>query len=290
MARSSHTKSSEHGTTSEHRGFILGADVDGTLLPVNDRPVEERESGYASLDKLTRALRAALYLLARGTVTGRTLADHDTALSIPAFRSFIDMADFKITSVGTRVHLRTGDRFEQDVRWPHHIEGWQPHVINEDMIKRPELIRQPAAVQNEHKVSYYVLGVPDAAHSDYVTRIEEHLTSKRVHAQIIFSGGEYLDFLPIGVHKGSAFDHVISQYSVQDGTRPFSVAAGNSMNDWDFLQVADLGIITGNADISLRRRGEANPDGIYIADQPYAAGVLEGLQYAGTAGLIDFPA
>ena len=158
------------------------------------------------------------------------------------------------------------------------------------MKDRPELDDQPPEAQNEHKVSYWVAGVPDAEHESYIAELEGLLTPKRIAAQVIFSSGLFLDFLPIGVHKGSANEHVIDTVEAETGRRQLSIATGNSWNDGEFLEAADFAILPSNADTDFRDWAISSfSERLYVAREGFAGGVLEGLQYASRAGLINFP-
>lgn len=276
----------------EGHGFILAADVDDTLVPIREHPLPVQEQARADLGKLARVLKVAPHLAGLGTATGNSLAVHDTYNEIPEFGAFIDVATFKITSVGTALHRRMGNDFLQDTNWPPPVDGWRRPEIKTVMDRRAELESQPLAVQTDHKLSYFATGIPDSSHDAYVAELmgvlEEH-GEHELAAQINFSSGEFLDFLPVGVHKGSAYGYVIDSHEAETGSRPIAVAAGNSMNDRELLAVADFAIVPGNADPSLKNWAIENiPHQAYVARDEYAAGILEGLHYAGNAGLINF--
>jgi hydroxymethylpyrimidine pyrophosphatase-like HAD family hydrolase len=73
----------------------------------------------------------------------------------------------------------------------------------------------------------------------------------------------------------------------QLAAQPLVMAAGDSMNDRSALAVADMAILPSNAHPTLRTWAEKNmPQGsLYIADQPFAAGVAEGYRHFTTAVL-----
>jgi len=272
--------------------FTLAADLDDTLVPIREHPLPVRKQGHADLNKLARALSGVPHLVGLGTATGNNITAHDRYITrIPAFEAFVEVSTFKITSVGTVLHRRVGNDFLQDTNWPPPIDGWRRSEIAAMMDNRGELELQPLASQSDHKLSYTVTGIPDSSHAAYVAELRDALEDHDLAAQVNFSSGEYLDFLPTGIHKGSPYEYLIDSYEAETGVRPAALAADNSMNGAELLLAADFAILPGNADDSLRSWARATiPDKTYEADRPYAAGILEGLHYAGRIGLINFPA
>ena len=269
---------------------VLICDIDNTLLPQTNRTLAERDSGNAALVELCAAIEAERASSDKpfyfGSATGRTMASHEECeLQHPAFAAAAAIMDFKVTSVGAEIHRRTPNGFVAMTNWPAPSD-WKREDIAEALAVRPELTLQPPIAQTQHKISYNVAGETDTGHTDYTEKIATRLAELGVAAQIIFSGGEYLDILPKGVNKGAALRHLVGQLglersqSEQAMAEVHCIAAGDSMNDCDLLLGADTAILPGNAHASLIDWARSNiaPEKLYIAKAPFAAGILEGMR------------
>lgn len=206
------------------------------------------------------------------------------AEEIPVFAETLGAMSFAITSVGTALHRRLDNRGElvQDTTWPV-VGDWGREKIQAALRGREELREQAEAAQSRYKLSYLVQGVSDKEHGRYVASLEEVLGRSGLSAQILFSGGEYLDLLPVGVNKGTAFDHLADTPSIDGEPAPLKIAAEDSMNGAAFLQAADIAIVPGNAQPSLVAWAQVHipAEKLYLAKRPFAAGILEGLEATG---------
>lgn len=257
--------------------YLLAIDIDDTAVPTKDNPLSsaEREASHAALRELTQVVQENDHIVEYGTATGRSL---DSCLNyaeneVPVLGEALAVMSFTITSVGTALHRRIGNEFVLDLSWPQ-VKEWNRAAIKQLLKDRPEIDEQILSAQNDYKLSYNVTGVPDSRHSEYVGEFSELLADRGLKAHIAFSCGEYLDFLPLGVNKGSALKHLAGNAC--------TIAADDSMNGAPLLAAADLAIVPSNAQDSLKSwvadpRNIA-PSKLYLATQPYAAGILEGLR------------
>ena len=83
-----------------------------------------------------------------------------------------------------------------------------------------------------------------------------------------------MDVLPARASKGRAVRYLSYRWNI-----PYDsiLVAGDSGNDEDMLSGELLGVVVANHSEELERlRGRRK---IYFADQPYAAGIIEGINY-----------
>ncbi|HSX34121.1 MAG TPA: HAD family hydrolase, partial [Candidatus Saccharimonadales bacterium] len=273
----------------EAQGTVLACDIDDTLLAVNSRSPAERSESDAALQELCSVIgqqRAsgdgALYF---GSATGRTLASHkEREGESAAFAAAASIMDFQITSVGAAPYLLTSGEHVPLPGWPD-TPNWDRDGVLAALFAHAELTLQPSVAQGPHKVSFNVHTDTDTGHADYVNVIASRLAKHAISAQILFSGGVFLDILPVGVNKGTALLRTVGALAVSSGRlakgRPLIIAAGDSMNDCDMLQAADRAILPANSHHSLRQwaQNAIAPDKLYVAEAKFAAGILEGYRY-----------
>ncbi len=240
---------------------ILASDIDNTLT--GDR---DALAGFAHW----RAQGHALFAVATGrtiTESRRILAEWD-----------IDEPDAFITSVGTEIYRRdaTG-RLCFDETWAHEIEkDWQVEAIRK-ALDSPSIRAQPEIEQRRWKLGY--LG--DARQA---MRIRNRLDMAGLAARVIASHGRLIDVLPTRAGKGAAVAHLAKSYGL---TLDHCVAAGDSGNDECMLRAAGRAIVVGNADGDLSRLPRR--PGLYRSPKAHAAGLLDGLIWAGLHGETEAP-
>lgn len=270
--------------------IILACDIDRTLIAGTYEPAY-REEADESLNALHAAIARTKYEadfpFLFGTVTGRTPASHEQLeKDHEAFGAIMGQADFKITSVGARISLKnTIGEFASVDSWPH-APGWDREAIKSTLTSRPELDYQDDIAQDTHKVSFDVHGVDDIYYEQYITDVQQHLGYAGILANAIFSGGRYLDILPLNTHKGTSILHaaplLVQQYRPQyEDIQNFVIlGAGDSMNDADLLAASDIAIKPSNADVSLDAWTAQLPEGrLYKARSRYGAAILECMHY-----------
>jgi HAD superfamily hydrolase (TIGR01484 family) len=156
---------------------------------------------------------------------------------------------------------------------------------------RPELTLQPPDAQTNYKLSFDRTDETAQSDTAYVQTIAAQLAKIGIAAEIIVSGSStagFVDLLPQGIHKGAGLRHIARRLSrtnhitspIAPATAPHIIAAGDSMNDCAMLQVADTAILPGNAQPNLVdwAHRTLSPDRLYVAEAPFAAGILEGMR------------
>lgn len=176
--------------------------------------------------------------------------------------------------VGTEIYLLDSDRYRLDDGWSEHIQiGWEKATVDRLMEGIPEARLQPAEWQSPFKASYF-LEENVAARLDEIHR---KLEAAGLQAKVVYSAGRFLDLLPIRSGKGGAVRYLAGEL----GMAPSAVVtSGDTGNDLDMMR-PDLGfrcIAVGNAAPELAEYREPN---VYHADEPYAAGIREGLEHYG---------
>ncbi len=204
--------------------------------------------------------------IAWGVATGRSLG-----LTLDAMTEHnIPIPDILICSVGTEMYY--GPDLRMDKGWQQHISyRWQPEKIREVLDGVEFLSFQEAEGQRSHKISYYM-----ADDYDYLAWIYNVLAKAKIHCEVIYSHGQFLDILPLRASKGKAIDYVISKYVFP----PRNVmVSGDSGNDEDMLRGQTRGLVVGNYAEELEKlRGKPR---IYFSKDCYAAGIMDGLHHFG---------
>ena len=232
------------------------SDIDNTLI--GDKP---------SLTELITALKANRDRIAFGVATGRRLE-----LTMEALRDWkVPIPDVLITSVGAEIYY--GPNLVQDEGWSELIDyKWHRDEIKALIDPLPGIELQAEIDQRRHKLSYFV----DPAKAPSMTQIEQMLKQHRLKAQVIYSHGQFLDFLPIRASKGAAISYVSEKWGVPIDN---VLVSGDSGNDRDMLEGPGLGVVVGNHHADLDAL--ANREGIYFAKAHCAGGILEGMKFYG---------
>lgn len=246
--------------------WTLASDVDGTL--VGDR---------SALDRLALRLRK---MQERGELflvysTGRRLSQVISGVA----EEGLPEPDAVICQVGTEIYLPP---YKEDL---HPLEAWRRQLLGQ--YRREEALvflegieglrLQPPEFNTELKTSCYLDMCPDpeAAAAEIRRRVEPVIDSY----QVVWSSGRDLDILPAASGKGKAIQFLVE-------TREISadrvVVAGDSGNDATMFQHFRRGVVVANAQAELlHMAGQMEPDRVYLARLPHAAGVEEGLEHYG---------
>lgn len=231
---------------------MLVSDIDNTLIGDGD-----------SLRELTAWLRQRRGRVGFGIATGRTI---DSALSVMK-KWRVGIPDVLITSVGSEIHYGPG--CIADSRWTAHIRHqWRRDELAAAMAALPGLEMQAEENQREFKLSYNV----DAERMPSLSEIRRLLTRRRLHAQVIYSHGQFLDLLPVRASKGHAIRYLAYRWGL-----PLNrfLVAGDSGNDSEMLTGDTLAVVVGNHSVELEElRGR---DSVFFAQGEYALGILEGI-------------
>ncbi|AFN74552.1 sucrose-phosphate synthase [Melioribacter roseus P3M-2] len=234
---------------------LIILDIDDTLL-----------GDEKSTRELNDLLKSVHSYIGFGVATGRSV---DSAVSILKENDIV-MPDFIISSVGSEIHYKSDEGYTFGTGWAAHIDyQWKRDKIVETLKDFDYLTYQEEENQRKYKISYYIDTTkfnPD--------EIMEALTSNKLKANIIVSHEQFLDILPVRASKGRAVRYIGYRWNI-----PYDsiLVAGDSGNDEDMLRGELLGVVVANYSKELekligRRR-------IYFASKPYAAGVIEGIQY-----------
>lgn len=201
-----------------------------------------------------------------GIATGRRL---DSALKLIKLHK-ITHPDVLVTSLGTEIYY--GSNLTRDTAWTDHIDYlWRPSKVRSILKDLPGLRLQPKVEQSRYKISYYY----DAAKAPDVDEIKQLLLQEEQTVNVVFSFGQYLDIVPVRASKGLALRWYAEQWDIPLG---HILVAGGSGADEDMIRGNTLAVLVAN------RHNEELSDlieleRVYFARQPYAAGILEAIEY-----------
>lgn len=195
--------------------------------------------------------------------TGRSLPDARRELR----RWHLPEPGYFITSVGTEIFRREGSAFKALDWYAEELEvGWKREEILA-VLDDVGLTWQPVVDQKRFKLSLFG-SATDASFIEYVLKASG-LSAKIVHSHDIF-----IDVLPIQSGKSGAIA-ALARHLKAD--MDLFIAAGDSGNDRDMLEVCGGAIVVSNASrelANLKPRGQ-----LYRSMRPHAAGVLEGFAH-----------
>jgi sucrose-phosphate synthase len=243
---------------------LVVCDIDNTLLGDAD-----------GLQRLMKEVRDNHERVGFGIATGRRL---DSALNVLK-KWKVPHPDVLITSVGTEIHY--GHGLVMDDSWGRHINHrWHKGDIHKLLHKLPGLELQPATEQREYKLSYFI--DPDKAPSK--RSIVSLLRQNDIHANVIYSHGQFLDLLPMRASKGRAMRFIGERWGIDPD---HILVAGDSGNDEEMLRGNTLAVVVGNYSDELKSLRDMPR--IYFAKGQYAHGVIEGIDYYDFFGDIRIP-
>ena len=218
-----------------------------------------------SLGKLMTLLRQHRTRSRFIIATGRRL---DSALKLMK-KHKIPIPDVLITSSGTEIYH--APKLTADTAWTNHIDyQWSRRRVKDLLTDFPGLKNQPNVEQSRFKLSYYI--DPEKADIEEVKQLL-HREEQAVFVQAAF--GQFLDILPLRASKGMALRYVVEQFSI-----PLEAVfvAGGSGADEDMMRGNTLAAVVAN-----RHHDELSQlddiERIYLSNPPYAAGILEALEF-----------
>lgn len=243
---------------------LFSTDLDGTLL---GHPEATRRFGEAwgALPSHRRPLLA--YNTSRTVMSTRALV---ASRGLPE-------PEFIIGSVGTELHdslYNRGAEFGAQFG-----EAWDLAVVEAVVGAMPGVRPQPAEFSHAYKSSWFW----SRARRDELESLERELRRAGVAATVTYSCRYFLDIVPARAGKGAALAWLCQRLSI--GLREVLVA-GDSGNDSSMFLLPEInGIIVSNA---LPELSPALHDPrTYVARQPMADGVLEGLAHFGLLPATD---
>ena len=237
---------------------LLACDIDNTLTGCRDGA--RRFAAWAE--------RQARYRFA--VATGRSLQEAERVLREWGLPS----PELIVSSVGTEIYWRgPSGRLRADEGFARHIaQGWDADAVDAAVAKVPGLRLQDPVEQRAYKRSYTVcdLGTVDA--------VRIALRTAGVEVRLVHSHGTLLDILPARAGKGAALRWCAAALGL-----PLSacVAAGDSGNDVDMLEIAGRAIVVANGAGELRAFLERGLGHVHLSRRPHADGVLDGLARLG---------
>ncbi len=230
-----------------------------------------------SLPQLLQVIRENRKNFSFGIATGRRL---DSALKVMK-QHRIPEPDVLITSGGTAIHY--APKLTQDTAWTRHIEKqWTPQVVVRILNGLPGLLRQPKLEQSRFKLSYYI----DPEKSPCLDEINQMLHQEEQVVTTIISFGQFLDIMPIRASKGQALRYMAARWDIP---LEHILVAGGSGADEDMMRGNTLAVVVGNRHHEELSQLEET-EGIYFAESPGAAGILEAMEYYDFLGECRAPA
>jgi mannosylfructose-6-phosphate phosphatase len=230
---------------------VVVADVDGTLVG-DDTALEQFAAWHAGNRDRYRLVYA----------TGR----HRPSLAHLIATSALPEPDAVISAVGTEIHDREGHRLPG---WLEQFGDWDAGAVRAALAGFPRLVPQPDANQTRLKTSFDVDGLAPAD----LAAIQAALRVAGLDARLVYSAARHLDILPAGAGKGNAARFTVDAWRV-----PVEqvMVFGDSGNDIDLFCCGFRGTLVANALPELKA---AVGSRAYLASQPYAAGVLDGIRH-----------
>jgi len=261
-------------------GYLLASDMDGTVIPLDDKPERETEIARFARDFEMQTNLSLAY------ATGRDL--QRVLQGIANWK--LPTPNWLICDVGTSLYhyneetndwiLSEAYRTEMTKRFGGHTAG----DVADTLSGYPE---QDASRQTEFKHSY-VFPVEDEPEK-LLPEIRHALQASGIQAELVYSvdvysGEAFLDVLPAGVAKDYAVHFLLRQLRLDTN---HVVYAGDSGNDEHAFKSGLKGIVVNNADPQLIAELKAWADDndkrgrLFFATKPFIAGVHEGCRHFG---------
>jgi sucrose-6-phosphatase len=280
--------------------YLIAADVDGTLWAGDWASRRDQAESRRSLGSLRGKIVACRNNnpdtpLLFGTVTGRTLESLHELEADSEFRRSVAEMDVLIGSVGAEIVLREKKGFMPVRTWPGGLSGWDREKAQQVLLESRsvgQLKLQEAMAQSALKLSFTAEGIR-GSEATYAEEVRRLLGRSGVQATVTFSGGMFLDILPRTadggpVDKGTAIHSARTLLAERRSLLhvPRVAFTGDSRNDTAgfayAIESGGVGVIPGNADSGFKREMRKQyKKRLYIAEQPFAAGVQEGLEHFG---------
>lgn len=219
-----------------------------------------------ALQKLIRLVRSNRKRMKFGINTGLRL---DAALRLLK-KHGIPEPDVLITSAGTEITF--APKLTEDTGWTRHIEKqWTPQQVRRVLSDVPGVQLRSSDQQSDFKISYEY----DPEEAPSIDEISARLFQEDQAVNVIFSHGTLLNIVPIRASKGLALRHVVAKFNI-----PLErvLAIGGSGADEDMMRGNTLAAIVGNRtheELSQLEEGAS----VHFANKPYAAGILEAIEY-----------
>lgn len=195
-------------------------------------------------------------------------------------RHAIPVPDFLISSTGTQISF--APKLTEDIAWKRYIEKqWTPDQVKRVMQKIPGISLREDSQQSEYKISYQY----DNRIAPNSEQINALLYQEDQAVNVIYSHGMHLSIVPIRASKGLALRYLVSQFNIP---LERTLAIGGSGADEDMMRGNTLAAIVGNrSHEELSQVSQSN--NIYFAENNFAAGMLEAMDYYDFLGACKAP-
>lgn len=234
---------------------LLITDVDNTLVGDQD-----------SLTALLQLLQQHRRRLGWGISTGRHLEQTLEVLE----EHHIPRPDILITAVATEIYY--GASLLPDRGWQQHLSyKWQPGLIRDILADLDFLTLQEPESQRRFKISYYI---DPEENPQVISSVHEALHTRKIHYNLVFSLGQYLDIIPYRASRGKAvrylsYKWLFPLYNI--------MTCGDSGKDESMLRGDTCGLVVGNYHEELEPL--RNHRRVYFSDQQFAAGIIDGMKH-----------
>ena len=238
------------------------ADIDRMVFVDLDDTLSGDEGGLA---ELRRRLGNGPRRPGFGVVAGRT---RDQAIEVLE-RLGVGPPDVLITASGAELHY--GENLTHDRSWERQIHyQWNPETVAAVLDEEPALVGDETTPATAYRLRYLL--DPDAGLS--VADLRRRLRRAGARATILLDHERYVDVLPVRASPGLAIRFFGFKWNIAPERM---LVAGDSGLDADMLSGDTLGVVVGSHDTELERlRGHPR---VYFADEPYAWGVLAGIEH-----------
>ncbi|MBO3458363.1 sucrose-phosphate phosphatase [Aetokthonos hydrillicola Thurmond2011] len=178
--------------------------------------------------------------------------------------------DYLITSVGSEIY-KEGVILDQE--WAGYIsKDWDVETILAIAGQFSDLKPHPKIEQTPWRIS---LCLDKNSSLSVIDELRDLLNFSGLKNQIIFSNGRNVDILPEYSNKGNATAYLQQLLKVIPAD---TLVCGDSGNDISLFEQLAMGIIVSNAETQLLSWYYRNHcPWHYLAQYPYAAGIIEGL-------------
>ena len=244
-----------HRRTRLYRNRAIFSDLDQSLL-----------GDTSMLPEFSKVLKDNARCSSFGIATGRRL---DSALKLIKQHK-IPFPDALFTSLGTEIYY--GQYLTRDTAWDDHIDYlWRANKLRSILSDFPGLRLQNKVEQSRYKISYFY----DAAIAPDVDEIRQLLLQHEQTVNVVLSFGQFLDIVPVRASKGLALRWYAEQWEIP---LDHILVAGGSGADEDMIRGNTLAVLVAN-----RHNEELSDlidlDRVYYAKNPYAAGILDAIEY-----------
>lgn len=257
---------------------ILATDLDRTLLPNGKEKYDKKT--YTTFPEILKKNNISLVY-----VSGR----RETQIKQAIKKYSIPKPEFVISMVGTKIHEYKRGKFVEVTAWQDELaKQWKnvnPNTILEVLKDIPEIWPQGKASSNLFKQSYYAnVKTKRSAIKQKITR---RLTKKNISFSFTYSidaarNIAQIDIMPPRANKNEALKFLLKVLKIK---KTDVMTSGDTGNDLAMLLGGYKSTLVGNAKDVVKKeyqqlaKEKRLRKKIFVANENYAAGILEGLEY-----------